>query len=83
MNDTDKQILNPKARYATPADFTPEWIAQVRGVIIRDNLKVRAGFPACIEIKGPTGYQPLLLPTNGIEFTGRRDRDAILALLHG
>lgn len=81
MNPADKQILNPKARYATPEDFTPEWIAQVRGVIQRDGLKVRAGFPACIEIKGPNGWQALLLPTGGIEFTGKKDRDAILAKL--
>lgn len=81
MDPQSKAILNPSARYATLSDFTPEWIAQVRGVIQRDDLKVRAGFPACIEIKGPNGWQPLMLPTNGIEFTGRKDRDAVLEML--
>lgn len=81
MSPADKAIISPPSRYATPEDFTPEWIAQVRGVLIRDGLKVRGGFPACIEIRGPEAWQPLLLPTGGIEFTGKKDRDAILDML--
>ena len=63
------------------ADFSPAWIAQVREVIKRDGHKLRGGFPACIEIMGPRGWQPLMLPTNGIEFEGKRDRDAVLKAL--
>ncbi len=81
MNPSDKAILNPPKRVATVEDVSPEWIAQVREIIARDGHKLRPGFPACIDVKGPTGWQPLLLPTNGIEFTGRRDRDEILRRL--
>jgi hypothetical protein len=81
MDPQSKAILSPRPGYAAVADFTPEWIAQVRGVIVRDGLKVRAGFPACIEIRGPEAWQPLLLITNGIEFTGKKDRDAVLEML--
>ena len=81
MNPADRAILNPPKRVATEADFTPEWIANVRAIIQRDGHKLRAGFPACIDVLGPTGWQPLNLPTNGIEFTGKRDRDAILRRL--
>ena len=84
MNPADRAILSPKARYATVEDFTPEWIANQRATVIRDKHKLRAGFPACIEVRGPREWQPLLLPTNGIEFEGKKSRDAILAkLTHG
>lgn len=78
MNPTDRAILNPPKRIAVESDFTPEWIAQVRAIIVRDGHKLRAGFPACIEVKGPRDWQPLLLPTNGIEFDGKKARDAVL-----
>ncbi len=81
MNDTDKALLNPPKRVATLEDFTPEWIANVRDIIARDGHKLRAGFPACIEVRGPRDWQPLMLITNGIEFTGKRDRDEILRRL--
>jgi len=81
VNAQDRAILSPPKRVATESDFTPEWIANVRGVIQRDGHKLRAGFPACIDVLGPNGWQPLNLPTNGIEFTGKRDRDVILRKL--
>lgn len=81
MNPADRAILAPPKRIATEQDITPEWIAQVRAIIARDHHKLRAGFPACIDVLGPTGWQPLNLPTNGIEFEGRRARDAVLRRL--
>lgn len=81
MNPADRAILNPPKRVAVESDFTPEWIAQVRGIIQRDGHKLRAGFPACIDVLGPNGWQPLNLITNGIEFEGRKARDAVLRRL--
>lgn len=81
MNDQDRAILTPPKRVATEADFTPEWIAKVREAIKRDGHKLRAGFPACIEVRGPHVWQSLMLPTNGIEFEGKRARDAVLRRL--
>ncbi len=81
MNDQDKALLSPPKRVALVEDFTPEWIAQVRGIIQRDGHKLRAGFPACIDVLGPNGWQPLNLPTNGIEFEDKRARDEILRRL--
>lgn len=91
MSPQDKAIISPPSRYATPDDFTPEWIAQVRGAIAagpkRDGsvpYEVRGGFPACIEVRVPSDKWHLLnLPTNGTEFASIGDRDAILAKLHG
>ncbi len=81
MSPTDAAILSPPKRVAELSDFTPEWIANLRTIIQRDGHKLRTGFPACIEVKGPTSWQPLMLITNGIEFTGKRDRDEILKRL--
>jgi len=81
VNPTDKAILSPPRRVATTSDFTEAWIANVRGIIKRDGHKLRAGFPACIDVLGPNGWQPLNLITNGIEFEGRRARDEILRRL--
>lgn len=81
MNDNDKAILSPPKRVADVSDISEQWIAQMRGIIERDGHKLRAGFPACIEVRGPNGWQPLLLCTNGIEFTGRRARDEVLRRL--
>lgn len=91
MSPADRQILNPPTHYASQEDFTPEWIAQVRGAIAegpkRDGsvpYEVRAAFPACIEVRVPNDKWHLLnLPTNGTEFASIEDRDAILAKLHG
>lgn len=81
MNPTDKAILNPPKRVASVEDIPEEWIEQVRAIIARDGHKLRPGFPACIDVHGPTGWQPLNLPTNGIEFAGKRARDEILRRL--
>lgn len=81
MNPADKAILNPPKRVASLADISDAWIAQVRGIIQAGQHKLRAGFPACIEVRGPHDWQPLLLPTNGIEFEGKRVRDEILRRL--
>jgi len=81
MNPTDRAILSPPKRVATVDDFTPAWIANVRGIIQRDHHKLRPGFPACIDVLGPNGWQPLNLITNGIEFEGKRARDEILRRL--
>lgn len=81
MNPIDRAILKPPKRIAVESDFTPEWIANVRDIIQRDGHKLRAGFPACIEVKWPRDWQPLLLPTNGIEFEGRKARDSVLRRL--
>lgn len=81
MNPQDKLLLNPARRVAVESDFTPEWIADVRIIIARDGHKLRAGFPVCIEVKGPRDWQPLMLPTSGIEFEGKRARDAVLRRL--
>lgn len=83
MSPQDRSILNPRIVPLAAADIRPEWLHQVREVVIRDGHKLRAGFPACIEVKGPHGWQPLNLPSNGIEFTGRRDRDLVLEMLKG
>lgn len=84
MNPLDKAILAPRrAQPLAASDITPAWLHQVREVIMRDGHKLRAGFPACIEVKGPAGYQPLQLPNNGVEFVGKRDRDQVLAWLNG
>lgn len=81
MNPHDRAILSPPTRYATADEAPEQWIAQVREIIRRDGHKVRAGFPACIEVHGSLGWQPLNLWTNGVEFTGKRDRDAVLRRL--
>lgn len=84
MNALDKAIISPPRIPPISASEIPaRWLHQVRGVIVRDNLKLRAGIPACIEIRGPDQYQPLNLPNNGIEFVGKRDRDQVLAWLNG
>lgn len=83
MNPTDKLLLNPRATPLAAADILPKWLHQVREVVVRDGHKLRAGFPACIEVKGPKDWQPLQLPNNGIEFVGRRDRDQVLGWLNG
>lgn len=81
MNDTDKALLNPPRRVATLDDFPLAWLEQVRAIIKRDGHKLRAGFPACIEVSGPNGWQALNLPTNGCEFEGKHARDTILRRL--
>lgn len=83
MNPADKAILHYRAQPLAATDLSPAWLHQVREVIIRDGHKLRAGFPACIEVKGPAGWQALNLPNNGVEFVGKRDRDAALAWLSG
>ncbi len=83
MNPQDRAILSPRSTPVAATDLSPAWLHQVREVVIRDDHKLRAGFPACIEVKGPTSWQPLNLPNNGIEFTGKRDRDQVLAWLNG
>lgn len=83
MHPKDKAIVSPRTQPIAAADIRPEWLHQVRAVVIRDGHKLRAGFPACIDVKGPRDWQPLMLPNNGIEFVGKRDRDEILAMLNG
>lgn len=83
MSPGDKALLNPQRPPLSATDLPPKWLHQVREVIVRDGHKLRAGFPACIEVRGPKDWQPLNLPNNGIEFTGRRDRDTVLAWLNG
>lgn len=83
MNPSDKAILHHRAAPITAAEVPPKWLHQVREVVVRDGHKLRAGFPACIDIHGPNGWQPLQLPSNGIEFVGKRDRDQVLAWLTG
>lgn len=57
MHPTDKAILNPPTRYATADEAPEKWIAQVREIIRRPpGHKVRAGFPACIEVHGSLGW---------------------------
>ncbi len=83
MNNMDKALLNPRAQPLTADEIPVKWLHQVRGVIVRDSLRLRAGFPACIDVQGPNGWQALNLPSNGVEFVGRRDRDTVLAWLNG
>ncbi len=83
MNPADRAILHHRAQPLAATDILPAWLHQVREVVIRDSHKLRAGFPACIEVKGPAAWQPLTLPNNGIEFTGKRDRDTVLSWLNG
>jgi len=83
MNPTDKAILSPRIAPLAAADIPPKWLHQVREIVVRDGHKLRAGFPACIEVRGPTDWQPLNLCNNGIEFVGKRDRDQALAWLTG
>lgn len=65
------------------ADVPVKWLHQVRGIVIRDGYRLRAGFPACIDVQGPNGWQALQLPNNGVEFVGKRDRDTVLSWLNG
>lgn len=81
MNDADKAILSPPKRVASISDIPEAWLANVRAMLQKEGRKVRAGFPACIEVSSPHGYMPLNLPTNGVEFTGKRDRDLVLRRL--
>lgn len=83
MNATDRAILNPRTPVMSASDFRPERLHQLRELVVREGRKLRAGFPACIEVHGSLGWQPLLLPSNGIEFVGKNDRDRILAILKG
>jgi len=83
MNPADKALLHHRAQPIAASDIPPRWLHQVRGVVVRDGHKLRAGFPACIEIKGPDTWQALQLCNNGIEFVGKRDRDQALAWLTG
>lgn len=84
MNPTDRAILAPpRAQPLAATDLPPKWLHQVREVVVRDGHKLRAGFPACIEVRGVKDWQPLQLPNNGIEFLGKRDRDQVLAWLSG
>lgn len=83
MNPHDRALLSPRAQPLTAEEIPPKWLHQVRAVIVRDSLRLRAGFPACIDIHGPNGWQALNLPNNGVEFTGKRDRDRVLGWLSG
>jgi len=83
MNPTDRAILHPRSQPLAATDLAPAWLHQVREIIVRNSHKLRPGFPACIEVKGPKEWQPLNLPNNGIEFVGKRDRDQVLAWLNG
>lgn len=84
MNPLDKAILSPpRIPPLSAADIPPRWLHQVRAVILRDNHRLRAGFPACIEVKGPESWQALQLPNNGVELVGKRDVEQVLAWLTG
>lgn len=84
MNDHDKSIIHPRAKPITADEIPPAWLHQVREVVVREKHKLRAGFPACIDVLSSMGtWMPLQLPSNGIEFVGRRDRDAVLDMLLG
>lgn len=81
------QSLKPNIPAATVADLSPGWLAQVRGVVVREGRALRAGFPdITIEVQNinaPDSWQPLNLQTNTIHFARDRDRDQILAILTG
>jgi hypothetical protein len=84
MDPVSKAILSPRPGYASAQDFTPEWIAQVRGAIAAHPYEIRPGFPVCIEVGSDKGgWHRLNLPTNGCEFESVQARDEILARLHG
>ncbi len=83
MNPQDRAILYPRSQPLAASDLAPAWLHQVRGIVVRDGHKLRAGFPACIEVKGPHAWQALNLPNNSVEFVGKRDRDAVLEMLTG
>lgn len=75
MNPTDRAILSPRSTPLSATDIPVAWLRQVREVVQRDNHKLRAGFPACIEVLNAAGkWQALQLPNNGVEFVGKRDR---------
>lgn len=84
MNALDKAIISPpRVPPLSAAEIPVKWLHQVRGVIVRDNHRLRAGFPACIEVKGPDAWQALQLPNNGVELVGKRDVEQVLAWLSG
>lgn len=83
MNPSDRAILRPRPAPIRAADFRPEWLHQVRGIVIRDGHRLRPGFPANIEVKSSRGWMPLMLPNSGIEFATTEDRDTVLAMLTG
>ncbi len=83
MNPADKQLLYPRSAPITAEDVPVKWLHQVRAIILRDSHKLRAGFPACIDVQGRNGWHALQLPSNGVEFVGKRDRDTVLAWLNG
>ena len=84
MNPADRALTHGvRAQPIAAADMPAKWLHQVRAVIVRDGHRLRAGFPACIEVKGATTWQPLQLCNNGVEFVGKRDRDMVLSWLNG
>lgn len=64
---------------ATAADITPEWIANVRATIVRDDHKVFKGPDASLEIlDGTNGKKYLLnLPGETCYFVTKADCDLI------
>lgn len=82
MHPSDRALLYPPKRPCALDDLSLHWIENLRALIKRDPLKLRAGFPACIEIYDKDrGWIPLNLVTNGIEFTGCHARNTILRAL--
>ena len=77
------QQLNPKRAPLKASEFTPKWLHDQRATVVRDKHTLRAGFPLCIEVKGPLGWHVLMLPSNGIEFETAEDRDNVLGCLTG
>lgn len=67
----------------TAAEITPEWIAQVSGVIVEEGFQVRHGFKRTIEIQSQRGggWLALNLPDNQTHFATTADRDEILSKL--
>lgn len=65
-------------------DISPEWIALVRAVIVRDRHVLRGSeHHPTIEVKSTPRnlWMPLMLPNSGTDFVSVADRDAVLKQL--
>ena len=80
------QQLARARKPALATDIPAAWIANVRGIIVRDGLAVRASFWApCIEVQciNTGAWQPLNLSTNTHLFVSEQERDVVLSQMVG
>lgn len=77
-------IISPASVPVRAADVPPEWIAERRGIILREGFATRGRAETrTIEVKSLTQdlWLKLTLPNGGYEFATAADRDAVLKQL--